>query len=201
MINSPEIGQKVPLEHKREARERIIAGVSWDAREDDVGVIGRLTGDSQHDLDINCYIYDKNKEFIDFVGSEVQDSMDESETIYHSGDDQSGTGDGDDEFISAELARVPDHVYALVFIVEIRSEHYFSHVAAPTSRIADGYDNKTLLEMPIVGRESKESTAFVMSCVQRKSDSPTGWQLYNISEFPNVSEIEDWGTYLSQFVE
>jgi len=194
-------GQKAPLNHTQKARQRIVAGLSWDAREDKVGVIGRVTGDSQHDLDINCYVYDNEGDFIDFVGSEAQDSMDQSEKIYHSGDDQSGAGDGDDEFISAELAELPDNIHGMVFIVEIRSQHVFTDVATPFARIADGFDDNNLLEISIEGENTKTSNAFVMCAIQRKSDSPTGWQLYNISEFPDVSQIEDWGSYLSQFID
>ncbi len=194
-------GEKAPLNHTLKARQRIVAGLSWDAREDTVGLIGRIKGDSQHDLDISCYIYNKEGEFIDFVGPDAQDSMDESEAIYHSGDDQSGTGDGDDEFISAELAGLPADTYGMVFLVEVRSEHVFSDVAAPFARIADGMDNKNLIEISITGEGANSSTAFVMAAIQRKSDSPTGWQGYNISEFPDISQIEDWGSYLAQFID
>ena len=45
-------GQKGPLNHTIKARQRIVAGLSWDARETKVGLVGRVTGDSQHDLDI-----------------------------------------------------------------------------------------------------------------------------------------------------
>lgn len=194
-------GQKGPLNHSLKARQRIVAGLSWDVRETKVGLFGRVTGDSQHDLDINCYIFDRDKDFSDFVGSEAQDSMDESEKIYHSGDDQSGTGDGDDEFISCELAHLPSDVYGLVFIVEVKSKHTFGDVLTPFTRIGDGMTNTNLLEMPIEGSQAANSTAFVMCAIQRDSTSPTGWQLYNISEFPDVSKIEDWGSYLSQFID
>lgn len=194
-------GTKSPLLHTPKARQRIIAGLSWDVREDKVGIIGRVKGDSQHDLDINCYIYDKAGEFLDFVGSEIQDNIDESGKIYHSGDDQSGTGDGDDEFISAELAELPNEIYAMVFMVEIRSQHVFTQVGAPFARIADGFNNENLLEIVIEGEQAAHSNCFIMCAIQRDKSSPTGWKLYNISEFPDISQIKDWGSYLSQFVD
>lgn len=195
------IGEKSPLLHKTEARQRIIAGVSWDAREEKkVGLFKRAKGDSQHDLDIQCYIYNKDKEFLDFVGAEAQDSMDQSETIYHSGDDQNGTGEGDDEFISAELAKMPRAIHGVVFMVEIQSNHFFSHVDAPFARLADGFDNTNLIEMPIDGDLASRSQAFVMCALNRDSSSPTGWRAHNISEFPNVSQIEDWSVYLAQYI-
>ncbi len=196
-----QIGKKESLNHQIEARQRIIAGLSWDAREEEkVGLFRRVKGDSQHDLDIQCYIYNKDKEFLDFVGAEAQDSMDQSETIYHSGDDQNGTGDGDDEFISAELARMPKAIHGLVFMVEIQSNHFFTDVTAPFTRLADGYNDQNLIEMPIIGSKAENSQAFVMCAIQRNSSSPTGWIAHNISDFPDISRIDNWGNYLSQYI-
>ena len=95
-------GEKGPLLHSMKARQRVVAGLSWDAREEKkVKMLDRvIKKDSQHDLDICCYLYDKDGECIDFVGAEAQDSVSESGHVYHSGDDMTGTGDGDDEFIS-----------------------------------------------------------------------------------------------------
>lgn len=195
-----EKGEKEQLNFSQEARGRIIAGLGWDAREDKVGLMGRITKtDSQHDLDISAYIFNKEGEFIDFVGAEAQDSIDKSGKIYHSGDDMSGEGDGDDEFISVELNDIPGKIHSVVFLVEIRSNHVFADIEAPETRIADGMTNKNLLEIQINHDEAAQKNAFVMCSIFRHMSSDTGWMLYNISEYPNVDEIEDWAKYLSQF--
>jgi len=202
MSTGPAKGDKTSLDHTLQARQRIIVGLSWDAREDDVKMMDRITkSDSQHDLDITCYIYNTEGEFIDFVGAEAQDSMDESGKIYHSGDDMSGAGDGDDESISVELAPLPENVHGIVFLVEVRSNHVFSDVDAPFARLADGMNDKNLLETPISHDEAVNSNAFVMCSIYRSEKSDTGWMLYNISEYPDISLIEDWGSYLAQFVD
>lgn len=198
--NAPHAGEKKPLNHSLKARQRIIVGLSWDAREDEVSFLGRLTKkDSQHDLDISCYIYNTQGEFIDYVGAEAQDSMDESGKIYHSGDDMSGEGDGDDESISIELGPLPADVHGIVFLVEVRSNHVFADVDAPFARLADGMTNTNLLETPIDNEETQGSNAFVMCAVYRSGQSDSGWMLYNINEYPDVSQIEDWGSYLAQY--
>lgn len=200
--NILEKGGKTPLNHSLKSRQRIIVGLSWDPREDKVGLIGRLTkSDSQHDLDITCYAYNDAGEFIDFVGAEAQDSMDQSGAIYHSGDDMSGAGEGDDEFISVELANLPPDRQTLVFLVEIRSNHNFSDIEAPFTRLADGMTNTNLLELPIDHEEAADKRAFIMCAIGRDESSETGWSLYNISEYPDIDAIEDWGTYLAQFVD
>lgn len=200
--NTPARGAKADLLHTRKSRERILVGLSWDAREDKVNRVRHLLKtDSQHDLDITCYIYNKEREFIDFVGSEAQDSIDDSGKIYHSGDDMTGAGDGDDEFISAELAELPAYIHGLVFLVEIRSRHVFSQVETPFCRLADGMTDTNLLEIAINNNEATHKNAFVMCSINRSEASPTGWSLHNISEYPDISKIKDWGSYLGQFVD
>jgi stress response protein SCP2 len=160
-----------------------------------------LKSDSQHDLDISCYIYDQDKQFIDFVGAEAQDSMDETEKIYHSGDDMSGSGDGDDERISIELAEMPIHVRGIVILIEVRSNHTFSDVLTPYVRLADGMTNDNLLEIDLVHDEAGDKNAFVMCSIYRDIDnSPTGWGLHHIAAYPDISKIEDWGAYLARYV-
>ncbi len=195
-------GQKSPLLHTLKARQRIISGLSWDAREDKVTILKQIINkDTQHDLDVSCYIYDKSGECIDFVGAEAQEAMDSSEKIYHSGDDMTGTGDGDDEFISAELAELPANIHGIVFMAEIRSNHVFTEIEGPYIRLADGFDDKNLLEANINSFEHADaSNAFIFASIYRSKESSTGWMAYNVSEHPDTSLIEDWGKHLSQFI-
>lgn len=195
-------GHKSPLNHTKQSRERIIAGLSWDPREDKVSRVRHmLKTDSQHDLDISCYVYDATGQFIDFVGAEAQDSVDQSGKIYHSGDDMTGAGEGDDEQISAELAALPAHVHGLVFLVEIKSRHTFSEIDEPMCHLADAMSNQDLFMAAMAHDDAADKNAFVMCSIYRDSTNDSGWTLYNISEYPDISKIEDWGTYLAQFVD
>ncbi len=195
-------GQKAPLNHTRQARERVVVGLSWDPREDKVNRVRHmLKTDSQHDLDISCYVYNAQGEFIDFIGAEAQDSVDQTGKIYHSGDDMTGAGKGDDEQISAELAELPDHVHGLVFLVEIKSRHVFSDIDEPFCRLADGMTDQNLFEAAMSHDDSVDKNAFVMCSIFRSTEQTSGWMLYNVSEYPDISQIEDWGSYLAQFVD
>jgi tellurium resistance protein TerZ len=201
-MTAPLKGQKAPLNHTKQARERIVVGLSWDPREDKVNRVRHLLKtDSQHDLDITCYIYNEAGEFIDFVGAEAQDSIDQSGKIYHSGDDMTGAGEGDDEFISAELAALPAHVHAIVFLVEIRSNHSFNDVESPSCRLADGMTDNNLLKIAINHDEAPNKNAFIMCSITRNNKGESGWTLYNISEYPDILQIKDWGQHLAQFVD
>ena len=138
-------GQSGPLNHTKSGHERIIIGLGWDVREDKVSTVSHLVSkDSQHDLDVNCFVYDQDKNFIDFIGSEASDTIDSSGKIYHSGDNMCGTGEGDDETITVELANLPANYQTLVFLVEISSRHSFAQVEAPEVRVVDSMTNTEL---------------------------------------------------------
>jgi len=189
-----------PLRHKIGGHERITIGLGWDERQDKIGFINRLIKkDSQHDLDIVCYVYDDKGGLLDFVGAEAQDSVGQSGKIYHSGDDMTGAGDGDDEFIHAELANIPKNYHALIFMVEIRSQHDFQDISAPFCRIADSASNENLLYQDIDIERGRNQFAYVMASIYRSTQSETGWALNFIDDFPNTANINDWGAYLSQY--
>lgn len=202
MTFAPAKGSILSLLHTVKARQRVIAALSWDPRADKASFMDRLRGnDQQHDLDISCFVYNANGDYIDFVGPMAQDSMDQTGAIYHSGDDATGEGGGDDEFISAELAGLPEDTAHLIFLVEIRSNHSFSAVDAPLFRLADGMTNNTLMEIPLAEEGGgKDASACVLVRLFRDFDSETGWSVQWIEEYPSLAEINDWGDYLTRYL-
>lgn len=189
-----------PLVYTKSTRDRILVAISWDVRAKKTTVVDVVLGtNQQHDLDLSCFVYDENGEYIDFVGSMAQDSMDQTGAIYHSGDDATGEGDGDDESISCELAGL-DHADSLIFVTEIRSNHTFSEVNDPYLRIADGMTNKNLFELHMAKDKGADKTACVMARIYRDSVSPTGWNLQIIDEYPALNDVSDWGSYLTRYL-
>ncbi len=194
-------GQKLPLDVTMKARMRIVVAISWDERVKKTTFIDKITGkDQQHDLDISCFVYDDAGEYIDFVGPMAQDSMDQTGCIYHSGDDATGQGSGDDEFISLELAGLPGDTDQIVFVTEIRSDHMFADVDAPSMRIADGMTDKNLAEFEMAKTEGKDRTACVMARIFRHKSSPTGWGVEIIDQYPDLADVSDWGSYLKRYL-
>lgn len=193
-------GETAPLLHSTQSRQRVIVGLSWDPREDEAGLMDRLKGNNQqHDLDITCFVFDENGEYIDFVGAEAQDSMDQSGAIYHSGDDMTGEGDEEDEFITVELAGLPDDAAHIAFVVEVRSNHVFGDIRNPFTRIVDSMTHEELFRTDIT-QEGKDSTAYIFARLYRDSASKTGWSLHYIGDYPDVSQIENWGEYLTRYL-
>lgn len=193
--------KKTPLLHTKSGRERVVVAIQWDERNDKITVIDKLKRKHyQHDLDVSCFVYDADGHYIDFVGSMAQDAMDQTGCIYHSGDDATGAGDGDDEYISVELAGLPPETHHLFFVTEIRSNHTFEQVLNPRVRLADGMSNKNLLEMPLAKNGGGDRQACVMFAFSRDATSSTGWTLQIQDEYPDLAEVSDWGTYLSRYL-
>lgn len=191
---------KQPLLHTKKSRERIIVAISWDERAKATIVDTVLRTNQQHDLDVSVFVYNRKKEYIDFVGSMAQDNMDQTGCIYHSGDDAGGAGDLDDEFISVELAGLPADTDHLVFVTEIRSAHTFKEIANPSMRIADGMTNNNLHEMSLTRGSSGDASACVMARIYRTNTSETGWGLHIIGEYPKLDDVSDWGSYLTRYL-
>lgn len=190
-----------PLKHTVSGRERVLIALSWDERAHATLMDKVKRTNQQHDLDLSCFVYDGNGEYVDFVGSMAQDNIDQHGCIYHSGDDAGGAGDLDDEHISVELAGLPYETKSLIFVAEIRSDHVFEEIANPAMRVADGMTNRNLHAMKLGKVEDAEGkTACVMARIYRDRASETGWSLQIIDQYPKLDDVSDWGTYLTRYL-
>lgn len=90
-------------------------GVSWDPT---AGSSGGLTGMLRRkkgaDLDLIAVAM-HNGDPVRLAGLDSLDPMGNG-SLVHSGDNQTGRGDGDDETVTVEFARVPPHVTSIVFV-------------------------------------------------------------------------------------
>ncbi|MGW2826208.1 TerD family protein [Streptomyces sp. NPDC001443] len=90
-------------------------GVSWDPTAGSSGgVLGNLRRRSGTDLDLIA-IAMQGREPVRLAGLDSLDPMGNG-SLVHSGDNQTGHGDGDDETVTVEFARIPPHVTAIVFV-------------------------------------------------------------------------------------
>lgn len=111
-------GQKISLEKEAGgALSRITMGLGWDvAKSKGFFGFGGGKGDSI-DLDASVLLFDEGNRPVDVVWFRQLKSRDGS--IVHTGDNRTGAGDGDDETISIDLAKVPADVDRVVLAVTI----------------------------------------------------------------------------------
>ena len=109
-------GQKVDLTKGNPGLKKIMVGLGWDVNAIDSG--------ADFVLDAAAFMVGANgkcpteKEFV-FYGNLTHPS----ESVKHMGDNLTGEGEGDDEQIEIELAKVPANVEKIAFTVTIYDEH------------------------------------------------------------------------------
>ncbi|MEO3765161.1 TerD family protein [Streptomyces sp. B8F3] len=90
-------------------------GVSWDPTVGSSGgIMGKLRQTKGTDLDLIA-IAMAGSDPVRLAGLDSLDPMGNG-AVVHSGDNQTGKGDGDDEVVTVEFSKMPDQITAIVFI-------------------------------------------------------------------------------------
>jgi stress response protein SCP2 len=90
-------------------------GVSWDPTGGSSGgLIGKLKRQKGTDLDLIA-IAMQGQDPVRLAGLDSLDPLGNG-SLRHSGDNQTGRGDGDDETVTVEFAKVPPNVTSVVFV-------------------------------------------------------------------------------------
>ncbi|MFI9808549.1 TerD family protein [Streptomyces sp. NPDC052301] len=90
-------------------------GVSWDPTGGaSGGVMGVLRRKAGTDLDLIAVAM-QGSDPVRLAGLDSLDPMGNG-SLVHSGDNQTGRGDGDDETVTVEFARIPRHITSIVFV-------------------------------------------------------------------------------------
>jgi len=181
----PGKGETVPLFVTQQAKRRVICGLQWDSLNDKKYAF---------DLDLACILFDADKECVDGVSGKPDETIDQSGAVYHTGDDTTGAGEGDDEQVSIELLNLPEEVQTVVFLVEIQSNHGFADIRNPIVRIADGMTDRSQLHVSL---EGGDNTACVFASISRRND---GWLLHYIGDYIKGGDIEDWVEKLQEYL-
>ena len=111
MAISLQKGGNVNLSKEAPGLKKLTVGLGWDPR---------ATDGAEFDLDGSAYLLNaagKVRSDADFIFYNNLKSADGS--IVHTGDNRSGSGDGDDESINLDLDRIPADIDKVVFAVTI----------------------------------------------------------------------------------
>lgn len=104
-------GANVSLSKEEPGLARVLIGLGWDAR---------ATDGSEFDLDASAFLLNasgkvrRDDDFIFYNNLRASDG-----SVEHSGDNRTGDGDGDDEALTVELARVAPEVQKVAVVVTI----------------------------------------------------------------------------------
>ena len=124
-------GQTISLVKDANDLSLVTVGLGWDVRQaDKPGLMSKLLGggrqEEEYDLDVVAFMLDGKDKITNYgnrlIGGDVifYNSMKHpSGTIWLTGDNRTGAGDGDDEQIVVQLTRIPPQYEKILFIVQI----------------------------------------------------------------------------------
>lgn len=165
-------GQSVRLEKRGGgALTRVTMGLGWDVRKPK-GLLSLFGGGGggEIDLDASCLLFDGGRRLLDQVWFRQLASRDGS--IVHSGDNQTGAGDGDDETITVDLTRLPPAVATLVFTVNSFRGDTFDRIENAYCRLVDAANGAELARYDLTG--AGPHTGQVMAQMSRTGG---GWEM------------------------
>jgi tellurium resistance protein TerZ len=173
-------GQRISLEKAGGDLRMVRMGLGWDAVKKK-GFFG--SREREIDLDASCVLFaDGRISDVVFFGKLVSDDG----SVRHTGDNLTGAGDGDDESVIVDLARLPVHVSSLVFTVSSFSGQTFNEVENAFCRVVNEMDGGELARYTLTGGGAH--TAMVMARLYRHGE---GWKMNAIGEPCHGRTFED----------
>ena len=195
-------GQAINLSKSNPGLSEVMVALGWDPIEQKAfsggGFLSKLFGGlttTKIDVDIDASVF-----MLDGSGRNVQDFVyfgqlkSNCNSIRHSGDNRTGDGDGDDETIFVDLARIPSKVKKLVFVVNIyncvQTRQEFGMIENSYIRLLDHKTGQELVRYDLK-QEYSGKTAVVVAELEKIGSE---WQFAAIGEGTrdrNLSELRD----------
>ena len=156
-------GQKVDLTKGNPGLTTVLVGLGWD--------VNKYDGGADFDLDAAAFLTKDNDKVAsdeDFVF--YNNLKHKSGAVEHMGDNRTGEGEGDDEEIKIDLAKVPASVAKIAFTVTIdqaqeRGQN-FGQISNAYIRVVDVATNRELIRYDL-GEDYSIETAVVVGELYR----------------------------------
>ena len=179
-------GQKISLEKgDGSSLTQIYLGAGWDVAKSGGGFFGMFKGgDDSIDLDASLILFNENNQPLDAVWFGQLKSKDGS--LWHSGDNRTGAGDGDDEVIHVDLTKVPPQVKSIVFTISSFRGQTFESVENAFCRVVDATSNTEIAKYNLSAKGNY--TALIVAKVYRHNGA---WKMSALGETSNGKTIQD----------
>lgn len=158
-------GGNISLSKEEPNLRKILVGLGWDARS---------TDGADFDLDASAFILagnDKVRSDADFIFYNQLRSPDG--TVEHTGDNKTGAGEGDDEVIKIDLARMAPEVAKIAFTVTIHEaearKQNFGMVKNAFIRIVNDETGREVVRYDL-SEDASTETAMVFGEVYRHAN-------------------------------
>lgn len=179
---------------------KVTVGLGWDAAQPAKagGLMGRMFGSAASapasiDLDASVLVFDASGKLLDTVWFRQLKGMDG--TIQHSGDNRTGEGDGDDETITIDLARISPAAASLVITVNSFTGQTFDKVDNAVCRLVDAKNNSEICRYELAQKGSH--TGVIMAVLSRKNGP---WSMQAIGETMQGRTVADMESAAKRFI-
>jgi tellurium resistance protein TerD len=186
-------GQRISLEKVAPGLTKLMCGLGWDiTKGSGGGFFGAFSNTQDCDLDASVICLDENGKITD-VGNLIffGNLSHKSGAITHLGDNQTGAGQGDDEQILIDLARLPKEIVKLVFTVNIYDciarKQEFAQVKNAFVRLVNTSNNQELAKYNLSGSEYKGMTGMILAEIYNHNNE---WKMAAIGNGINVNGLE-----------
>ncbi len=156
-------GQKVDLTKTNPGLTKIAVGLGWDTNKYDGGF--------DFDLDAVAFLLsDTGKVLSEKELIFYNNPNHTSEAVIYSGDNRTGVGEGDDEIINIDLAKVPNNIQRISFAVTIydaeKRKQNFGQVSNAFIRVINRVTNEELIRYDL-GEDFSIETAVIIADLYR----------------------------------
>jgi stress response protein SCP2 len=149
----------------------------------------RESGFDQYDLDLYCYAFDENNQFLFLNGPENENTFSDDGVMYSSGEDFTGRGVYDDESAYIDLNKITNkHANFFITVISDCKYDFASLDNKPKIRIVDSKLEKELVSFVIPTDSEFAPKSFAYICA-RLSQHEGSWALHPIEKF--VSDEKD----------
>ena len=155
-------GGNVSLSKEAPGLTRALIGLGWDAR---------ATDGSEFDLDASAFLLNaggkvrRDEDFIFYNNLRTADG-----SVEHSGDNRTGDGDGDDEALTVDLAKVADEVQKVAVVVTIHDgearRQNFGMVTNAFIRVVDDATGREIARYDL-SEDASTETAMIFGEIYR----------------------------------
>ena len=167
---------------------RLSIGVSWDPTAGSSGgVMGKIRQKTGTDLDLIA-IAMAGAEPVRLAGLDSLDPLGNG-SLVHSGDNQTGRGEGDDETVTVVFDRVPDNITSIVFIAAaFKKRSAFQNARNVSFKVYDGTGGTTQQVADIWPSLLSNDNGCVVAKAMRDGAS---WKLQVINETGKIKQGDE----------
>ena len=185
-------GQRISLSKEAPGLKKLMCGLGWDvSKRSGGGLFGAFGNNQNCDLDASVLCLDQNGKVKDIANVVYFGNLSHrSGAITHLGDNLTGAGEGDDEQIIVDLAKIPSEITKLVFTVNIYEciarKQSFEQVQNAFVRLVDTSSNKELARYQLSGLEYAGMTGMVMAEIYNHNNE---WKIAAIGDGIKVNGL------------